>query len=152
MDPISLIVTALASGAAAALKPTAENVVKDAYQGLKTIIRDRYTPASTNVDSLEGRPDSTARKNVVAEDLRDAHAAEDEELLQTAQQVLKAVEAHDPAAAEAAAVDLKDIRTGASVNIEKIVARGTAVRIHGADVGKDINIRDVRSGGGAEGS
>lgn len=146
MDPLSLIVTALASGAAAALKPTAENVIKDAYSGLKTIIRNRYQRAAASIESLEDRPDSGARKSVVEEDLRDEKAAEDEELLRMAQHVLQAVEQHDPAAADAAGVDLKDIRVGASVNIKKIVASGTGVRIEKADIEEDLNIEDVKSG------
>lgn len=149
MDPISLIVTALASGAAAALKPTAENVVKDAYQGLKSIIRDRYAKASDGVEGLESRPDSAARKSVVEEDLREIDAAADRELLERAKAVLAAVQQHDPSAADAAAVDLEDIRTGASVNIEDIRSDGRAVRIRGADIGEDLNIKRIRSGGRA---
>ena len=38
MDPVSLIVTALATGAAAALKDTAGEAVKDAYSGLKSLL------------------------------------------------------------------------------------------------------------------
>ena len=34
MDPVSLIVTALTAGAAVALKDTASQAVKDAYDGL----------------------------------------------------------------------------------------------------------------------
>jgi hypothetical protein len=34
MDPISIIVSALASGAAAGLKPTAEKAIKEAYASL----------------------------------------------------------------------------------------------------------------------
>ena len=40
MDPITIIVTALALGAAAGLKPTAEQAVKVAYAGLKKLIQD----------------------------------------------------------------------------------------------------------------
>jgi hypothetical protein len=39
MDPISLILAALGAGALAAAKDTAGTAVKDAYQGLKTLIR-----------------------------------------------------------------------------------------------------------------
>jgi NADH pyrophosphatase NudC (nudix superfamily) len=38
MEPISMIVGALVAGASAALKDTASQVVKDAYQGLKTLL------------------------------------------------------------------------------------------------------------------
>jgi hypothetical protein len=38
MEPVSLIVTSLALGAAAGLKPTAEQAIKDAYGALKSLI------------------------------------------------------------------------------------------------------------------
>ena len=41
MDPITLIVTALAAGAALGVKDTASAMVKDAYAGLKALARKR---------------------------------------------------------------------------------------------------------------
>jgi hypothetical protein len=41
MDPITLIVTALAAGAALGVKDTASAAVKDAYTGLKVLVRNR---------------------------------------------------------------------------------------------------------------
>jgi hypothetical protein len=48
MDPITLIVTALAAGAALGVKDSASSAVKDAYAGLKALVRKR----------LAGRPDA----------------------------------------------------------------------------------------------
>lgn len=48
MDPITLIVTALATGAALGITDTASSAVKDAYAGLKALVRKR----------LGGRPDA----------------------------------------------------------------------------------------------
>jgi hypothetical protein len=44
MDPITLIVAALAAGAALVLKDTASSAARDAYAGLKALVRKR--PAS----------------------------------------------------------------------------------------------------------
>src|SRR5689334_9314896 len=41
MDPITLIVTALAAGAAAGMTDTAASAVKDAYAGLKALVGKR---------------------------------------------------------------------------------------------------------------
>ena len=41
MDPITLIVTALAAGAALGVTDTASQTVKDAYAGLKALVRKR---------------------------------------------------------------------------------------------------------------
>jgi hypothetical protein len=46
MDPVSLIVAALAAGAVAGTQNTATEAVKDAYTGLKTLVKRR----------LHGRP------------------------------------------------------------------------------------------------
>ena len=41
MDPVTLIVTALAAGAALGITETASSAVKDGYAGLKALVRDR---------------------------------------------------------------------------------------------------------------
>ena len=41
MDPITLIVTALAAGAALGITDTASSAIKDAYAGLKALVRKR---------------------------------------------------------------------------------------------------------------
>jgi hypothetical protein len=43
MDPITLIVTALAAGAALGLTETASSAVKDAYASLNALVRKRFT-------------------------------------------------------------------------------------------------------------
>jgi hypothetical protein len=48
LDPITLIATALAAGAAAGVTDTASSAVKDAYTGLKALARKRFA----------GRPDA----------------------------------------------------------------------------------------------
>lgn len=152
MDPITLIVTALATGAVAGLKPTAEKVVKDAYDGLKAIIKDKYERSREAVPVLENDPASTAGKAVVRESLEKDGAGQDEALLRQAQAVLKAVEEREPTAAEAAGVRIEDIRSGASVNIRRIVSAG-AFSASNIEAEEDVSITDVRTGrgGGAPG-
>jgi hypothetical protein len=72
-------VTALAGGAAAALKPTVEQAIKDGYSALKTLIKGKYT--QVNVDVLEQDPASESRRTMVKEDLAKTKAATDAELL-----------------------------------------------------------------------
>jgi hypothetical protein len=48
MDPLTSLVTALVAGAAAALKPTVEQVVKDSYAGLKALIQRKYAQVDVN--------------------------------------------------------------------------------------------------------
>ncbi len=42
MDPITLIVTALAAGAASGVTDTASSAVRDAYASLKALVRKRF--------------------------------------------------------------------------------------------------------------
>jgi hypothetical protein len=151
MDPISLILTALATGAAAGLKPAAERAVTDAYEGLRTIIRNRYTRVNESLTALEAQPSSAARKAAVEEDLAEEEAAADTEVLEMAKKLLEAVSNFAPEAAREAAVDIEDVRVGASLNIEDIVADGAALRIRRTDVADDLNIRGIR-GGSSSGS
>jgi hypothetical protein len=46
MDPVTLIVTALAAGAAAALQDGASAAVKDAYARVKALVKKRFTDRS----------------------------------------------------------------------------------------------------------
>ena len=90
MDPITLIVTALAAGAAAALQETAGQAITDAYQSLKRLIASRYPTLAKGVDYIEERPDRKSRQEDLQVDLAETAAAQDEELLTQAQAVLKA--------------------------------------------------------------
>lgn len=147
MDPITLIVTALATGAAAGLKPTAEKVIKDAYEGLKTLITRKYERTKAAVPVLEHDPASDAGKDVVRESLEQEEAGQDEDLLLQAQAVLQAVRTHEPSAAAAAGVLIEDIEAGASVNVRDIVTDGsfTARQIRAQE---DVTIEGVRAGRG----
>ena len=87
MDPITIIVTALALGAAAGLKSTAEQAVKDAYADIKTLIQGKYR--QVNLALLEGDPKSESWQGVVKEDLTKEKADQDEAVLRLAQAVLE---------------------------------------------------------------
>ena len=109
MDPITIIVSALAAGAAAGLKPKAEQAVKDAYNGLKALILHKYGKLS--VDALEQKPESKAKRSSVAEDLSDAGAAQDTELLDQAMALLDAIKVHAQAEAAKLNINLEDIES-----------------------------------------
>lgn len=52
MDPLTLILTALASGAAASVTNTTDMAVKDAYSGLKSLILHRFAQNTKLRDTL----------------------------------------------------------------------------------------------------
>lgn len=149
MDPITLIVTALAAGAAAGLGDTAAQAVKDAYAGLKSLIVGKVAQAAPGVEQLEAAPDSKARRAVVEEDLAKASVGQDPEVLRQAKALLDAIQAHDPDAARTIGIDLANIK-GASLKLADIIASGagpvTGVQVKDADIAGDIVITGVRAG------
>lgn len=93
MDPITLIVTALAAGAAKGLKDSASSAVRDAYAGLKSLVKSR----------LAGRPDAAlvlARHEEAPEtwqaplmaELSEAGADHDADLVKAAQALMSLVD------------------------------------------------------------
>jgi hypothetical protein len=92
MDPLTILVTALVTGAAEKLKPTAGKAVEEAYEGLKALLLRKFgdkEDVSDAVDKVEGKPGSQAREGLLKEELEAAGAHEDEELLAAAKALLE---------------------------------------------------------------
>ena len=142
MEPISLLLTAIVSGAAAALEPTAGQAVKDAYAGLKSLIKRKW--GTVGVESVEQNPKSASRQEVLKEDLEKAGAARDAELLAKAQQLVQAVAAHAPQAAQAAGISLAQLKAAGSVNIRNLLAEG-GISVSEVSAGQDLNIEGLQS-------
>jgi hypothetical protein len=141
MDPITLVVTAIALGASAGLKDTATQAVKDAYAGLKTLLAKR----SVDVSAVERKPDSDAQKAALAETLGDVEGAVDDALLAAARAVTEAVADHEPDAAASIGVDLQGVRA-AFLRVASVDATGAGVRVQDADFSGGIDIGHVRAG------
>jgi hypothetical protein len=143
MDPISVILTALITGAAAALKPTTEQIVKDAYAGMKGLIQRKYRRVDFAV--LESDPVSKARQVVVKEDLEKMNVGQDEDVLREAKMLLDTIQAYAPEVPKAVGLDLEDIK-GASLTAERVLAESrhaTGVKVKRAEIQGDIAFRDV---------
>jgi len=147
MDPIGIIVSALTSGAAAGLKPTAENAIKDAYAGLKSMIQRKYS--RIDLLPLENKPESQSKRESVAEDLVDAGATGDQELLDLAKAVIDAVAVHDKAAATVVGVDLEEVKA-AYLDIKKVTTSGAGIRIKKSEFEGGIDIGEVNAGEAGE--
>jgi hypothetical protein len=94
VDPITLIVTALVAGVAAGATSVAEQTVKEAYAGLKDLIRRRFGDqgdVALAVEQLERNPDSSARQELLREELASASAGQDADVLQAARDLLALV-------------------------------------------------------------
>lgn len=99
MDPVTLIVAALAAGGGAGLKDTAAQVVKDVYAGLKALALHRVkdTPAG-EVAVIEHEKDPGVWSAPLAKTLTAAGADQDPELIAAAQRLMELV---DPAGTKA---------------------------------------------------
>jgi hypothetical protein len=95
MDPISAaIVTALAAGVAGGVGEAGKKLMVDAYDALKAALRQKCGVDSEVVEAvekLEKKPDSAGRQGTLQEEVEAAKAADDTELKQLAQALLKAL-------------------------------------------------------------
>lgn len=135
MDPVTIIVCALAAGAAAGLKPTAEKAIKDAYEGLKSLIQREY--GNVSVEALEAKPASEAKQASVAEDLADAGASEDPALLDQAKALLDALRVHEQRSDKPYGLDWEEIEAE-YLRIKKVTAAGagTGFRLKKGKLGR----------------
>jgi hypothetical protein len=93
MDPLGIIVSALAAGAAAAAKDTASQAMKDAYGGLKALVQRRFAgkqSAEVALTEHEKKPDvwQAPLKDALLESGADKDAA----IVQAARQLLTLVQ------------------------------------------------------------
>ncbi|MBK9729763.1 MAG: hypothetical protein IPO83_00455 [Chitinophagaceae bacterium] len=139
MDPLTLIVAALATGAAAGLKPTAEQAIKDAYEGIKAFIKKKFG-GKISVDDLEKNPASESKRGSLREDLESADAQNDQELLTKANELIQVVEKHDP---ESYGIYLKEI-SGRNLDIDSVhMDQGTGVKVDKGIFTEDVKIKNV---------
>jgi hypothetical protein len=82
MDPITTAIVAVLPALASGL---VESGVKDAYEGLKDIIRRKWgdaSPVAKSVDALEANPKSKGQAAVLAENVESVHATAEAEVMQ----------------------------------------------------------------------
>jgi len=140
---ISVIVSVLALGAAAGLKESVAQGVKDAYSNLKALIRRKYAPVS--LLQLEAKPESKARRDIVEEELIAARAQNDEELLQHVKAMLDALEQQTPETGAAIGVDLEEVK-GAALRIANVGTEVAGVRVRQSEFSGNVSITGIRVG------
>jgi hypothetical protein len=99
MDPISLIVTALAAGASAAVRDTASQAVKDGYTGLKAVIMRKLGSSPTAKEIIERHEEAPeVWEKPLAAELEKAGVGDDDEVIRLAEELMAK---DDPAGARA---------------------------------------------------
>jgi hypothetical protein len=131
VDPVSLIVGALAVGAGAGVKETATQAVKDAYAGLRRLVASQFRGhASAEVALVEHETDPATWRAPLEKALTSTGAISDAEILTAAGKLMELV---DPAGAQAGkyVVDLrfaKNVQVGdhnRQVNVKGTYIEGT---------------------------
>lgn len=143
VDPLTVVVAAIALGAQEGVRETVAAAVKDTYAGLKRLITDRYK--GVDPAAVENKPSSDAKRASLEEDLKDAGAEQDAELLAAAKAVIEAVRADNPEAGDPIGVDLERIEAEA-LRIQNVQSTGGGVRVRDAKVSGPIDISGVSSG------
>jgi hypothetical protein len=92
MDPITTaIVAALAAGVTGGASELGKKAIVDSYIALKTLLKTKFGAAShmvKAVEDLEGTPDSKGRQQTLQEEVGKAHADQDVDIQQAAQELL----------------------------------------------------------------
>lgn len=129
MDPVTLIMTALAAGAASALQDGAAQAVKDAYARLRGLVRERFAgcPKGELVLAEHEAAPQTWEAPLAAE-LSAAGAAGDASLLAAAQALLSLVD-------EAGARSGKYVVTVQDSQGVQVGDRNTQTNTFGPDLG-----------------
>ena len=138
MDPLSLITAALIAGATAALKSNAEQVLKDAYSGIKTLIKKKW--AQVDVAAIERDPASKSRQALLKEDLERTSAASDRELVEQVQALLQLLKARDPQAIAAGGLRIGQVEALGNMSIDAILATPGGTVVEALRSGGDMRI------------
>ena len=96
MEPVTLIVAAVALGASDGARETTRQAIGDAYTAVKGWIANRYGSVTAEIEGLEREPEEELRRALLAKKLDQAGAGDDAELLSLAQALLGAVEDRAP--------------------------------------------------------
>ncbi|MFI1920291.1 hypothetical protein [Nocardia sp. NPDC020380] len=145
MDPVTIIATAVAVGAAAGLTDSAKQSVVDAYTGLKSLIARRYH--DVDIKQVEGKPESLAKRESLAEDLADQGAGDDSELLEAAVEVIRVVRGATLGEAGVVGIDLESVEA-AALRIKNVRSGGPGVKVKRSRFNGDIDIQHVDAGFG----
>lgn len=94
METLHVIVKALALGALGRQWAPTHDSITQLYSAMKSRLQEQY-PA-VNIAPLEESPQSTGAQFLLKDDLSNVAAADDELLAQQAQQLITAVNGHNP--------------------------------------------------------
>ena len=97
MDPLSLILGALATGAASAIKDTTSKVIKDAYSGLKDLIlKKAQSDPKVEAALVEYEKNRDIGEKKLAKLLRNYQVDLDSDIARAAEKLIQVIEINKP--------------------------------------------------------
>ncbi|MBE9059079.1 hypothetical protein [Sphaerospermopsis sp. LEGE 08334] len=105
MEPISLILAALVAGATAAVKDTAGQAVKDAYKGLKDLMKKKFEGDPVAQVLVDAKPEQIKDAEVLLKNsITKAGVDKDDAIIKAAEEIMKK---EDPEGASTGKYDLR---------------------------------------------
>ncbi len=124
MDPVTLVVAAIAIGASDGVRETTKTAISDAYSALKDWIGSKYGSVSAEVAGLEQEPEEELRRQLVAKKLGQAGAGDDTELVSLAQALLSVVEDEAPDLPATVGVTIRRAAVGGDIEVVDVAVDG----------------------------
>lgn len=145
MEPISFVVAAIMAGVVAAARPVAEKAVKDAYEGVKRLIIDKYQERknlATAWQGVENDVENELWQQMLEKELKEAGVEEDSAVLERVQALNELLVNLDPQAYGDINVDLEKMKATGNILVESDAAGGGQVKVKGREweSGGDIKV------------
>jgi hypothetical protein len=138
VEPISLIVSALVMGAAAAAKEVGGQMLQDAYSGLKRLIVDRYKREGALQalhEELQEDPSAETQRKALEASLTKAGADKDPDVVASAKAVTQALAAVPQAALAAVGIDFERVKAvNARIGDIDVSGHATALLMKDSDI------------------
>ncbi|MBE7191442.1 MAG: hypothetical protein INR66_03035 [Gordonia polyisoprenivorans] len=144
MDPVTLIVAAVALGASDGARDTTKQAIGDAYGAVKAWISNRYGSVTAEIEGLEGEPSEGLRRALLAKKLSEAGAGDDAELLRLSHGLLSAVDDQAPELPPIVGVIVRRASAQGDIVVEDVaVDGGSGVFAEDLEAGRDLRIGRV---------
>ncbi|WP_011161159.1 hypothetical protein [Gordonia westfalica] len=144
MDPVTLIVAAIALGASDGVRETTKTAIADGYEAIKRRISNRFGSVSAEVEALEREPDEELRRQLLGKKLGQAGADADGELVELSRALLAAVEQDAPELPATIGVKIWRASVGGDIEVVDVaVDGGTGVLAEDVAAGGDLRISGV---------
>jgi hypothetical protein len=145
LDPISAIAGAIIAGAIAAVQDTAQQAIKDAYNGLKALLIERYKLSSLAL--IETNPSNSVFQKAVEEEIRSQPTiADNQQILAKAKLVHELLQSLPPPSLAAWGLDAGAIKAQAGIILERISGTAGGIKADAIEAGRNVHISDVHGG------